>query len=79
MSSGKHLFRNSLIFQQDNEPKHAANAAKTYLDTKTHNGTISAMNWPLQSSDLSIIEAVWEHVDRDENKMHPNRIFEFPS
>jgi len=45
------------------DPKHTATAVKANLDMKTHDGP--------QSPDLNIIEAVWDHVDRERNKRQP--------
>ena len=40
---------------------------KSYLERKTADKTLPIMDWPLQSPDL-IIEAVWDHLDRERNK-----------
>ena len=46
------------IFQQDNAPSHRANIIKSHLD---HEG-INILPWPQQSSDLNIIENVWQFM-----------------
>lgn len=39
--------------------KHTANAVKAYLDRRTHNGTLSVMDYPTEIADLNIVQAVW--------------------
>lgn len=56
--SGKCLIGNDFIFQHDNNPKHTANAVKSYLERKTADKTLTVMDRPPQSPDLKIIEAV---------------------
>ena len=41
---------------------------KSYLERKSANKTLTVMNWPPQSADLNIIEAVWDHLDRERNQ-----------
>ena len=65
--SGKRLIGNGFIFQHDNDPKHTANAVKSYLEIKTYLETV--MDWPPQSLDLNIIETVWNHLNRERNKI----------
>ena len=38
---------------------------KSYLERKTADETLTVMDWPPQGSDLNIIEAVWDHLDRE--------------
>ena len=60
IASGKCLFGKGFIFQHENDPKHSANAEKSYLERKT-----------AKSPDLNIIQAVWDHLHREKNKRQP--------
>ena len=68
--SGKRLTGNGFIYQHDNDPTHTANAVKSYLERKTADKILTVMDWPPHSPDLNIIEAVWDHLDRERNKIH---------
>ena len=69
--SGKRLIGNKFIFQHDNDPKHSAKIVKSYLQRKTVDETLTVLDWPPQSPDLNIIEAVWDYLDRERNKKQP--------
>ena len=65
--SGKRLIRNGFIIQHD-DPKHTANAVKSYLERKSADKILTVMDWPPLSPDLNIIEKVWDHLEREGNK-----------
>ena len=53
------------------QEKQTANASEMALERKTAGKTLTVMDWPPQSPDLTIIEAVWDHLDREINKGEP--------
>ena len=42
---------------------------KSYLERKTADKSLTAIDWPPQSPDLNII--VWDHLDRERNIGQP--------
>ena len=60
--SGKCLIGNGFIFQYHNDPKHTANAVKSYLE----------------SPDLNIIEAAWDHLDRESKELLKEASYNIP-
>ena len=49
----------SIIFQQDNDPKHTSCLAWEYFGDQS----FDKMDWPPGSADMSITEHVWDKVD----------------
>lgn len=56
--SGLRLVGPSIIFQQDNDPKHTSRLCKGYLTKEESDGVLHQMTWPPQSPDLNPIETV---------------------
>jgi transposase len=55
-----HLTPRSIVFQQDNDPKHKSYHA---MDWMIENG-LNPMPWPPNSPDMNIIENLWWHLEK---------------
>jgi hypothetical protein len=51
------LFRNDVLFQEDNAPIHTA--VTVQLRFKEHEGELQHLPWPVRSPYLNIIEPLW--------------------
>jgi hypothetical protein len=60
--SGLRLVTLSLVFQQDNDPKHTSRLCKGYSN-KESDRVLHQMTWPPQSLDFNPIEMVWDELD----------------
>lgn len=58
--SDHHLTPSSIIFQQDNDPKHKSYYA---MDWMIEND-LPPMPWPANSPDMNIIEHLWAHLEK---------------
>ena len=57
--------------QQDNDPKHTANVIKKDLQCKEEQEVLEVMVRPPQSSDLNIMESVWDYIKRQKDLRKP--------
>ena len=73
--SGRRLIAKNVILQ-GNDPKHTANMIKRYLGRKEEQGALQLMERRPQSADLSIIEKVRDHLNREKVQKQPKSVEE---
>lgn len=61
------LQQNNLSFQQDNARPHVARICRDFLA----NNNVQPLDWPPYSPDLSPIEHLWDHLDRQVRQRQP--------
>ena len=49
VSVGEALIGKNFVFQHDNDPKHTARVIKRYLANKKRDGSLTVLNWLVQS------------------------------
>ena len=54
------------ILMQDKDPKHTSKFCQRYNKNKKKEYVLQLMSWPAQSTDLNVIELVWDELDRAE-------------
>ncbi|KAI0996807.1 hypothetical protein K3495_g11376 [Podosphaera aphanis] len=60
--------RESVIFMQDNDPKHTSKKAKQFLGDHS----LAVLTWPANFPDLNPIEHLWNYIKK-RLKDYPNR------
>lgn len=69
---GLRLLSRKAVFQQNNDPKHAAKIRQGYLRKMKEQELITLIKWPSQSPDLESIQYLLKELDRGVRKYAPS-------
>ena len=69
------LWEEAFVFHHDSAPAHRAKKTQTYLQ----DNNIETLEWPSNSSDLNVIEFIWQRMKEIAKKANPHTLNELKS